>query len=223
MLTAEEKRSFVSSIISFPIETIDQLSVQRQLHEMLLRDTVGGKLYKYRAFDTKGHSLRNLEDGTLHCSSAVSFNDPFDCKIGVTFESLYKAKYETEFDLIREILEKFLLVVREEISVESCSEDERRVISQLLQNERLMQFVHEDYSWLSTEEDEAIFLKANAGIILEMMQVVLADQKIAPSLGICASMLPRLLANITEIKIESGRMALFNCSKSTTPFSSTLR
>ena len=63
MLTAEEKKNFVSSIISFPIETIDQLSVQKQLHEMLLRDTVGGKLYKYRAFDPKGHSLKKFGNG----------------------------------------------------------------------------------------------------------------------------------------------------------------
>lgn len=197
MLTAEEKKNLVSSIISFPIETIDQLSVQKQLHEMLLRDTVGGKLYKYRAFDPKGYSLKNLETGTLHCSSASSFNDPFDCKIGVTFQSLYKTKYGAEFDLIGEFLEKFLLVVNKEISVEDCTEDEQRVISQLMQNERLMQLVREDYSWLSTE-DEAVFLKANAAIVIEMMQIVLADQKISPSLGICASMLPRLLANITE-------------------------
>lgn len=194
MLTVEEKKNLISSIISFPIETIDQLSVQKQLHEMLLRDTVGGKLYKYRAFDSKGHSLRNLKAGTLHCSSAASFNDPFDCKIGVTFQSLYEAKYKTEFDLICGVLEKFVRVVQKEISIADCSEDERRVIAQLMKRERLMRFC----SRISTEEELDTLLKANAVIVLELLQGVLEDQKLSPSLGVCATMLPQLLANITE-------------------------
>lgn len=197
MLTAEDKKKHVTALISLPLEAIDQVTPQKQLHELLLHDTVGGKLYKYRAFDSKGYSLKNLEDGTLHCSSSAAFNDPFDCKIGITFQSLYAAKYGIEFDLISRIFEKFILVVRKEISIEDCDEDERRVISKLMDSERLMRFINEDYSWLSTEEEVAVFLKANAVIILELMRIVLDDQNIAPSLEICASMLPKLLASIS--------------------------
>ena len=108
MVTSKEKLEILSSLISNPIEQIDGNTVQEQLHELLLRDTTDGKLYKYRSFDSSGYSLKNLEDGTLHCSSALAFNDPFDCKIGVTYQSLYEAKYGTELDLISNILEKFI-------------------------------------------------------------------------------------------------------------------
>ena len=160
MLTAEEKKEHVTALISLPLETMDQATAQKQLYELLLRDTIGGKLYKYRAFDEKGYSLKNLEDGTLHCSSSAAFNDPFDCKIGITFQSLYAAKYGIEFDLICKVLEKFILVIHKEIDVEDCDEDERRVILRLMGSERLMRFVNEDYSWLTTEEEVATFLKA---------------------------------------------------------------
>ena len=198
MLTAEEKKEHVTALISLPLETMDQVTAQKQLHELLLHDTIGGKLYKYRAFDEKGYSLKNLEDGTLHCSSSAAFNDPFDCKIGITFQSLYAAKCGIEFDLICKVLEKFILVIHKEIDVEDCDEDERCVILRLMGSERLMRFVREDYSWISTEDEMAALLKANAVIILELMRIVLEDQSIAPSLGTCASMLPKLLASISE-------------------------
>ena len=47
-----------------------------------------------------------------------------------------------------------------EIDVEDCDEDERRVILRLMDSEWLMRFVSEDYSWISTEDEMAAFLKA---------------------------------------------------------------
>lgn len=198
MLTAEEKKEYVTALINLSLERMDQIAVQKQLHELLLRDTVGGKLYKYRAFDANGHSLKNLEDGTLHCSSSAAFNDPFDCKIGITFQSLFAAKYGAELDLICGIFEKFILVVREELGAEECSEDEWRIILKMLNSKKLMGLVNEEYSWPSAEEDVSAFLKTRADIVLELLQIVLSDQSLAPTLGVCASMLPQLLANISE-------------------------
>ena len=198
MLTADKKKEFVTSIINLPADELDQFAVQKKLHQLLLCDTTDGKLYKYRGFDSHGYSLKNLEDGTLHCASATSFNDPFDCKIGVTFQSLYEAKYGTEIDLICKILEKFILVVRKEISISDCDKDEQRIIGQLLTRERLMRFITGDYSHIVTEDEAAATLKANAVIILELMQTILEDQNFSPSLGICASMMPKLLDRITN-------------------------
>jgi len=78
MSIAEEKLKTVSSLITLSLEKIDEDIVQKQLHELLLCDTIDGKLYKYRSFDSNGFALKNLEEGTLHCSSASVFNDPFD-------------------------------------------------------------------------------------------------------------------------------------------------
>lgn len=198
MLTAEEKANCISRIISLPVETIDQVTVQQRLHELLLRDTIDGKLYKYRSFDDKGYSLKNLENGTLHCSSPALFNDPFDCKIGVTFQSLYTAKYGTELDLICDILRKFVLTVQREIAIADCNEDEQRIICQLMKCEHLMHFVNEDRFSILSEDELSSVLKTNPLIFLELIQTVLEDQKFSSSLGIVASMLPRMLASISE-------------------------
>lgn len=56
---------------------------------LISKDTINGKLYKYRSFDKNEYALVNLNDGTLHCSKPSEFNDPFDCKIGITFNSIY--------------------------------------------------------------------------------------------------------------------------------------
>lgn len=197
MLTAEEKKEYITSLLDQPLEMMDQVTMQKQLHELLLRDTVGGKLYKYRSFDDKGFSLKNLADGTLHCSSPAAFNDPFDCKIGITFRSLYEAKYGIELNLICRIFEKFILFVYGEISEEDCDENERRVISRLMDSEQLMRFINEDYAQFDTEEDVVSFLKTNSSIIFELIRIVLEEKSLSPSLEISASMLPILLANMS--------------------------
>lgn len=198
MLTSKEKRAFLESIVALPTEPSDMAGVQKRIYEQLLLDTIDGKLYKYRSFDSYGYSLKNLEDGTLHCAAPSSFNDPFDCKIGITLESLYKAKYGIEIDLISRIFEKFLLVAQSKTDIDGCDENERRVILKLMQNKRLMQFVNQDYSQLSTEEDVERFFKTNAVVALELLQMVLLDQSLSPSLGTCASILPMLIANISQ-------------------------
>ena len=206
MVTSKEKLEILSSLISNPIEQIDGNTVQEQLHELLLRDTTDGKLYKYRSFDSSGYSLKNLEDGTLHCSSALAFNDPFDCKIGVTYQSLYEAKYGTELDLISNILEKFILVVRDEINIEDCNVEEKLLIAKLMCNNRLIQFVKDNNAFLSAEEDTRDYLKDNAAVIVDLMTTVLSDPNIAPSLGVSAAMMPKLLANISE----DGKLHILN-------------
>ena len=83
----EEKRQLIEKIAC---QKEDTLELKLELKQLLLKDTNGGKLYKYRSFDKDGYSLKNLEEGTLHCSLVEAFNDPFDSKIGYSFEDLYK-------------------------------------------------------------------------------------------------------------------------------------
>ena len=71
MLTAEEKKEHVTALISLPLEIMDQVAAQKQLHELLLRDTIGGKLYKYRAFDEKGYIRTRIKARTCFCNRSV--------------------------------------------------------------------------------------------------------------------------------------------------------
>ena len=94
----EEKRQLIEKIAC---QKEDTLELKLELKQLLLKDTNGGKLYKYRSFDKDGYSLKNLEEGTLHCSLVEAFNDPFDSKFGYSFEALYKERsrdYEKEMN-----------------------------------------------------------------------------------------------------------------------------
>ena len=196
MVSSKEKREFIENIIKMSHQQVPVLELQLQLHEFLLRDTDGGKLYKYRSFDKNGFSLNSLEKGTLHCSRADVFNDPFDCKIGVTFQSLYTAKYETEIELINKILEKYIQAIYGEVWIEESSVEEQRVIKKLLSNKVLNDFIARDNTG-EIEEDVARFLKSNAFIIVELMQTILSDDVFKHSLGVCADMLPHMIENIS--------------------------
>ena len=198
MVNSDEKKEFLTNLI-FNISLDDDASeIQAKLYDLLLRDTREGKLYKYRTFDEKGYSLGNFEAGTLHCSKPSDFNDPFDCKIGVTFQSLYAAKYGTEFDVLCDILNRFIQVVHKEVEFVDCNEDEQRIIIKLLQNDVLLNFVLENYGIAHSDEEVEEIVRQNAAAILMLMKTVLEDQKFLPSLGICASMLPKLMETYSQ-------------------------
>lgn len=197
MVSSEEKKKVIENMIKMSYQKKEPIELQRQLHALLLRDTNEGKLYKYRSFDKDGYSLKNLQDGTLHCSKADVFNDPFDCKIGVTFQSLYAAKYETEFDVVCKVLEKYIKVIQGESQIKECSVDEQRVINKFLESKILNDFfVNNDYK-AKTQEEVVFLLKNNAFVIVELMQIVLSDEAFKASLGICVDMLPKIMENIS--------------------------
>lgn len=53
--------------------------------QKLLMDDCGGKLYKY--LPIKEYTIPSLENNILHISAPTTFNDPFDCKIGIDIQS----------------------------------------------------------------------------------------------------------------------------------------
>lgn len=185
MIKQEDKMLFIKNLIASSHNLENALKIQNQLYELLLQDTLNGKLYKYRSFDKDGYSLKNLSENTLHCANPSAFNDPFDCKIGVTFNSLYKAKYENEFDLMSVVFEKFIQVVLGELELSDCSEIEQRIILRLLENERLMNFISENQGGNFTDKNKARLLCDNAYIITDMLQTFLSDESFASSLGVC--------------------------------------
>ena len=197
MVSSTHKRAFIEKLIISSRNQENSLKMQKLLYAFLLQDTLNGKLYKYRSFDKNGYSLKNLSENTLHCANPSVFNDPFDCKIGVTFNSLYEAKYENEIDLMSAVFEKFIQVVLGELELSTCSETEQRIIRKLLENKRLMDFFSENQGKNISDEEKARLICENAYIITDMLQTFLSDEALASSLGICASMLPKIMDNIS--------------------------
>lgn len=211
MVSAEEKRELVQTAINMAWQQIQSSEIQHQLHTLLLRDTLDGKLYKYHSFDAKGYALRNLKSGTLHCSKPAVFNDPFDCKIGVTLSSLYEAIYEKEFELVTEVFVQFINVMDEKIAIKDCNVDAQRIIRRLLSSKKVARFAAENRGKVKTDEEFAELLKAHALDIIELMQMVLTDEAFSDSFRSYASLLPHIIEQITPegMRLLSNNNATF--------------
>lgn len=197
MISKEEKREFINKLIALAAQPDGKTLAQEELHKMLLRDTTGGKLYKFRSFDKKGYAIKSVKTGTLHCSKPTVFNDPFDCKIGVTFQSIYQALYGEEFELIASVFDLFVGVVHKEVEIQNLSSDEQRLVQRLLNSELLTSFVAECRGAAKTEEEMGQLLYDNAIVIVELLQTVLEDEVFGPSLRISAQMFPRIIEQLT--------------------------
>ena len=154
-----------------------------------------GKLYKYRPVSDR--SLACLRSGTMHCATPNSFNDPFDCRIGVTFQSLFDAKCKTELDKLSDIFEKFFFAYNGDANIEDFDESEQRIIRNLLSNEHIMTFITEKQGKVSTTEEANELISKNEIIVIDLLQTVLSDESFKNSLGMCVNMLPKICESIT--------------------------
>ena len=130
----EEKRQLIEKIAC---QKEDTLESKLELKQLLLKDTNGGKLYKYRSFDKDGYSLKNLEEGTLHCSLVEAFNDPFDSKLGYTFESIYIGVLGEKLEKIFLLIQACKNVLEEKTKLEEYSADEQNEIKKYLSDEKI--------------------------------------------------------------------------------------
>ena len=81
------KSEFVESIFDRNPNNANNDLAEKVIIGFLLDTVQSGKLYKYRSVNE--HSLSNLKEGTLFCAAPSSFNDPFDCQIGLDIKSYF--------------------------------------------------------------------------------------------------------------------------------------
>ena len=197
MVPKEEKRDLINRLISLAAQPEGKTVAEHELYQMLLRDTNGGKLYKFRSFDKKGYAIKSVQAGTLHCSKPTVFNDPFDCKIGITFQSLYQALYGEEFELISGVLDCFVGVVHKEVEIQSLSPDEQRLVQRLLDNKLLTDFAAKYRGAARSEEETAELLYENAPVIVVLLQTLVEDEAFGPYLNMSAQMFPTIIEQLT--------------------------
>ena len=128
--TISEKKAFLEEIIPLAADPSKKDEIQQKHYAFLLKDTNDGKLYKYRTFDSHGYALNSLINGTLHCSRPDTFNDPFDCRLGVTYVSLTDALMNySQMDKTFTGVAECLLGRK---PIEQCGEEEQAIIQNLL-------------------------------------------------------------------------------------------
>ena len=138
MITADEKKEFLEQWFAYLGANVQTPRLQNQLHDLLMKDTTNGKLYKYRSFDKKGYSMKSLKERALYCANPAAFNDPFDCKIGITLSSLAQAIAGPVFTVMDDVLENLLDIIDEKKTLCECGDDEQRMLTRLLSNDALM-------------------------------------------------------------------------------------
>ena len=195
--TISEKKTFLEEIIPLAADPSKKDEIQQKHYDFLLQHTNGGKMYKYRSFDSHGYALNSLINGTLHCSSPDTFNDPFDFKVGVTFQSIYRAKWGIELDLIESAFEKFYQVTVGELRLSDCTANEQRIIKALSNNETVMRFVTDTEHGFSTPEEALDYLRTHMSVLTELLGTALGDPALSASLGITKDYLPKIAENIT--------------------------
>ena len=197
MVTREEKKKCLAEVIQMAATSGQEKAALKTLYDLLLRDSNGGKLYKYRSFDSKGFSLKNFRAGTLHCSAPEKFNDPFDCKIGVTFGSVYQALYGEELDYLSEIFTIFSNVVHHEINPDTLAPEEQALVQKLLLDSELTDFVAKNRGIAISDQEGAAIIQQNIAIILRFVKIVLEDEHFGSVLRVTATMLPKLFEQLS--------------------------
>ena len=178
MISSEDKRLFLENIL--PLATVQGKGdeAQDKLYDFVLKNTNVGKLYKYRSFDEKGHSLENLLTGTLYCAEPSAFNDPFDFKIGTTVSSVIDAKYENELYDIELLLEKYIKYQSGSLSLDNCSETERGIIDEISKSEKLNCFLEHAYEFCDSEEAAIEYIKRHMDVLYEFLDIIINEPQI---------------------------------------------
>lgn len=198
MVSTEEKRILIEQIIGIEDPMVISEDLKQQFYELFMRDTNGGKLYKYRTFDEKGYSLKNLKDGTLHCSKPSVFNDPFDCKIGITFQGMLEALYGSEMENVVTILERFGAVIQDSEELKKCNINEQRIFEKFFADENIIRFIRNIMCDEKTKEEKGELLKENISTIMKMIQTLCLDEAFNNKLGKGADGIESIIKNITS-------------------------
>lgn len=181
--------------------------LQNKLHTFFIEKT-GGKVYKYRFFDKDGYSLSNLRNNTLYCSLPSTFNDPFDCKLGLDIQSLMAAKSGIEIDYIGEIFEHFMLVYNGIAKITDYPVTEQNVIQKWLDCESLNSIFQNSTSVNSSQELSELLAK-NPTCIIDILQGAATDPQMSHALRSNKKMLTKMLGEqLMNIDIDSQNLQL---------------
>lgn len=190
-----EKLEFIKTIFERIPQNSSNEHAKQEVLSFLLAHIQNGRLYKYRACNK--YSFSNLKEGTLHCALPSSFNDPFDCQVGIDFNSYISAKFGQELAPIDAFLNKFIQVYDEKISLSSCTEQEKKVFDKWLRSKNLMLFLDEHRGRDITESELGEVLLNNFHIVTEILLGFMADSELKEQMATSLNMMPGLLKNMS--------------------------
>lgn len=211
MLSNSEKNEFLNTIFERIPANAEKEAAIEEIRSILLADTKGGKLYKFRMVND--YSISNLREGTMYCAIPSSFNDPFDCKMGLEVQSSIIAKLEKETENVEDYFIKFVQIQNGKLLIDECSEREKEVFKKWLANDDFMQFVKKLINTEITEDEikEAIFSDFN--IIRTLFMGCVSDEMVQKNIEKANKVFPDIIQNasleqINQFKEDLGFKSL---------------
>ncbi len=202
MFNNERKTAFIESIFEqIPVDS-NNYQAMKVIRTFLLQNTNQGKLYKFRAVNE--HSLSDLINGTLYCATPSSFNDPFDCQVGIDFQSYFSARYEEALRPIDLYLNKFIQVYEGSLQLNECSEKERSIFTKWENNPNLMTFLKKYRGSNVDEEQIAQLLCNNFQIVIDIMSAFMSDENLSVEMHAALNIMPKLIESMSQ----EGKVAI---------------
>lgn len=144
----------------------DEVDFINKRNEIFMQDTTEGKLYKYRAVNK--YSLSNLENGTMYCSSPKEFNDPFDCKLAIRMEPLFKIMYNHVVNIMVNGYKLAEQVKSGKANINDYTGNDKRIVQALLENS-----LYRDFFELKKQIEDQIRTGTSVfGVLLENKAMV---------------------------------------------------
>lgn len=206
MITNETKGQFLHNVIREAIVNAQGELLNKESRNLLLADTNGGKLYKYRAFDENGYSLANLTTQTLHCSKSSSFNDPFDCRIGIDIESMASGIYGWNQSRVENLGEKYSHIINGKIAIEDLRSEDQTVVKRIMNDKELVDFINKIQNTnFSSDLELKQFLFSHVDIVLRLLLTMAENGTYKSQLMACTQSLPEQLNSLPD-EVKSALM-----------------
>lgn len=189
------KSEFVETIFDRIPHNANKNLAENVIMDFLLDNVPNGKLYKYRSVNQ--YSLSNLRDGTLFCSAPSSFNDPFDCQIGINLKSYSSEVLNQELSSIESYFEKFIQIYTGEMQLDSCFQNEQAIFISWQNSKNLMSFLDQCYSNRVNPYDLKKLLLDNFNIVAELMLPLISNEQLRSQFSSSFDLFPSLLNRMT--------------------------
>lgn len=101
-------------------ELLTQLASGKQYRRLIQRcidkmDVTGKRLYKYYSFNSE-YTVQNIENSIVYYSDPTTFNDPFDCNVGISVDQFFRLYMPNLFEQVNP----------------NISQEEQRIITSLM-------------------------------------------------------------------------------------------
>ncbi len=192
----KKREQYLNKIIKAALDDPTGATIKKKPIDFLKETTGKTVLYKYCSVsdscgEIKPYVITAIENQTLSCSDPSIFNDPFDCKLGITFRQLYEYKFKKELESISTIISDINDAIDRKKPVKSLCGAAMKAYKRIITDEDVIKAIKSakraGYSgkW-SRNESKAV---------IAIVKALVDSQRLSVDIQIIKSLLPRLEEN----------------------------